>query len=55
MQGTRNKGYLERVRGKGRDARDKGQGTRGRYIEMLRGKGRDARDNGQGTRGTWKG
>jgi hypothetical protein len=46
---------VERVRGKGRDARDKGQGTRGRWKVRIRGKGRDARDKGHGTRDKGKG
>jgi hypothetical protein len=32
------------VRGEGRDARDKGQGSRGRWKVRVRGKGRNARD-----------
>jgi hypothetical protein len=43
------------VRGEGRDARDKGQGSRGRWKVRIRGKGRDARDKGHGTRGRLKG
>jgi hypothetical protein len=41
---------VERViRGKGRDARDKEQGTRGMWKVRIRGKGRVARDKGHVT------